>query len=517
MRTACRLLAAANLVLVLAALPTGSALAAGKDCARTVDGVDLQTATIPELEAAMAAGTLTSADLVDAYLHRIAAFDSAGPRLTAIRALAPTARGQAVTLDAERAAGTVRGPLHGIPILLKDNVATADMPTTAGSIALDDARPTADATIVGKLRAAGAIILGKTNLSEFAGWVDLSAAPGWSSLGGQVKNAYNAALTPSGSSAGSGVAASMAFAAATIGTETSGSILSPSDANSDVGVKTTMGLASRAGILPLSPSFDVPGPIARNVTDAAVVLGVIAGPDPADPVTAGAAPSNYVRALHRGALEGVRLAYSQDAHDGLSGARLALFDKGLDRLRALGAVVVPVNALSAQYAGLAEIGFIPNEFKASLNQYLADWSPGAKTHNLDEITAYAQAHADKYPYGISLMQGSDLTPGQAALYDTAQISRQSAKAVIEGALAEASADAIVTPGNAHANIGAAAGYPTVMDQLGYTGTQHQPMGIGFMGRPFSEAKLLAYAYDYEQDAQARQLPTALNNALIPVC
>jgi amidase len=387
------------------------------------------------------------------------------------------------------------------------------MATTAGSIALEGAVPNRDATITKRLRDAGAIILGKANLSEFAGWVDLDAAPGWSSLGGQVHNAYNLSSSPSGSSAGSGVAASMALAAVTIGTETSGSILSPSDANSDVGVKTTLGLASRAGILPLSPGFDVPGPIVRNVTDAAAVLTAIAGPDPDDAATAQSQPGDYLGALHRGTLQGARLAYSQDAYDGLSAQRQALFDGALARLQALGATTVPVQSLTAQYAGLAEIGVIPNEFKASLNQFLADYEPNALSHTLSEVVAFAQAHPDKYPYGISLLQGSDLTPGQAALYPAAEAVHQSAKAVIEAALAEADADAILTPGNVHANIGAAAGYPTVIEPLGYTSNGRAPMGLGFMGRPYAEPTLLGYAYDYEQDAHARVPPTDVNPQL----
>src|SRR3954469_13566578 len=216
-----RLLALLLVLPLLLAAP-----ASGADCARSVGGVDLQTATLPQLEEAMASGRLTSVQLVDAYLARIAAY----PKLNAIRDLAASARSQAAALDAERAAGHVRGPLHGIPVLLKDNVGTADEPTTAGSIALEGVTPAHDATITRRLREAGAVILGKANLSEFAGWVDLDMPPGYSSLAGQVINAHDPEFSPSGSSAGSGVAASMAFSGATLGTETSGSILSPSDA-----------------------------------------------------------------------------------------------------------------------------------------------------------------------------------------------------------------------------------------------------------------------------------------------
>jgi amidase len=277
-----------------------------------------------------------------------------------------------------------------------------------------------------------------------------------------------------------------------------------------------MGLASRAGILPLSPSFDVPGPIVRNVTDAAIVLKVIAGADPDDTATASSQPSDYVRALHRGALEGTHLAYSQFAYDGLSSQEAALFDSGLARLRRLGAVVTPVQALTAQYAGLAELGFIPNEFKASLDAYLADYEPNARSHNLDEVYAYAKAHPDQYPYGTQLLQVSDAMPGRAELYPAALSVQEAARADIEAALAEGGADAIVTPGPVHANIGAAAGYPTVETTLGYIG--RTPHDIGFMGRPYSEAKLLSYAYDYEQDARVRVPPTDLNPTLgTPVC
>src|SRR5689334_16835121 len=254
-------------VIVLALLPTSSALAA-RECSRVVDGVDLQTATIPEMQAAMHNGDLSSVDLVRAYLARIAAFDRGGSiKLDSVRTLAPDALEQAAQADKLREEGDSR-PLLGIPVMIKDNIATKDMPTTAGSVTLEGAQTNRDATIAKRLRDAGAIIMGKLNLGEFANWTSLGNPNGWSSLGGRVKNAYTSTPTtigdPSGSSSGSGVAASMAFAAATIGTETSGSILGPTDASGDAGVKTTMGLVSRNGIVPLSPSFDVPGPITRN-------------------------------------------------------------------------------------------------------------------------------------------------------------------------------------------------------------------------------------------------------------
>lgn len=521
MRTYLRVLVIAAALCLLADLPAGAATPqpATRDCLRTVKGIDLQTATIPDLEAAMNAHKLTSVALVKAYLKRIAFFDSAHLALDSIRTLAPDAVQQAAQADAARAHGDTR-PLLGIPVLLKDNVATKDMPTTAGSVTLKGAQPTRDATIAAKLRAAGALILGKANLGEFANWVTLGNPNGWSSLGGRVKNAYTTTPTtigdPSGSSSGSGVAASMAFAAATIGTETSGSILGPTDASGDAGIKTTLGLVSRNGIVPLSPSFDVPGPITRNVTDAAYILNAIAGPDPADSVTASSQPSNYVRALHLGALEGTHLAYSKNDYDSLSGTEKTLFDGAIARLRRLGATVTAVNALTAHESGEAELAFIPNEFKASLNQYLADWLPNAPNHNLDQIDAYADSHPNDYPYGTTLLDASDATPGSSALYPTAMSMQLAAKAQIEAALTEGGAEAIIAPGPGHYDIGAAAGYPTVETQMGYVG--RQPSDLAFMGRPYSEAKLLSYAYDYEQDAKVRVPPTDLNPDLgTPAC
>jgi Asp-tRNA(Asn)/Glu-tRNA(Gln) amidotransferase A subunit family amidase len=491
-------------------------------CVTSVGGLDLQTATIADAQQAMAAGRVTSAQLVDAYEARIAAYDTSGPKLNAIRELNPAAREQAEALDAERRAGQVRGPLHGVPILVKDNYGTADEPTTAGSIALEGVVPKDDATVVSKLRAAGAVILGKANLSEFAGWVDLNMPAGYSSLAGQVINAHDPEFSPSGSSAGSGVAASMAFSGATLGTETSGSILSPSDANGDVGVKTTLGLASRFGILPLAPDFDVPGPIVRSVTDAAIVLGAIAGPDPRDPATADAAAhmppgGDYTKSLKADALKGARLAYSQDAHDSLDDEHRALFDAGIERLRKLGATVVPVSSFDSENVGLAEIAAVPNEFKASLNAYLADEMPDAQVHSLSDIIAFNDKHPDRVKYGQGLLQASDATPGREELFPAqAGPSQTSARESIDGALAEGDADAIITPGNAHANVGAAAGYPTVIEPLGYTDGGKHPFGIGFLGPAFSEPMLLGYAYAYEQDAHARVPPDAVNPAVAAV-
>ncbi len=495
--------------------PTTGAVGADRDCLRGLKGLDLQRATVLDLQAAMETGSITSAALVDAYLARIAAYDTGGPKLNAVRELNPAAKTQAQTLDAERRAGQVRGPLHGIPVLLKDNVGTFDQPTTAGSIALEGAIPRHDATITAKLRAAGAVILGKANLSEFANWVALGMPNGYSSLGGQVRNAHDLG-DPLGSSAGSGVAASMALSAVTIGTETSGSIISPSYINGVVGVKPTLGLASRAGIIPLSPEFDVPGPIVRTTTDAAAVLQAIAGADPErDPATTGPpAPVDYLAGLKADALRGVRLAYSESSREGLSDEQLLLFDAGLDRLRKLGATVTAVRALDAEVVGVTELAAIPNDFKWSLNAFLADELPTAKAHTLTEIIEFNRQHPDKVKYGQNLLEASDATPGLAPLA-TAQAAptRAGARAAIEGALTEGGAEAIVGLNSAHVNVGAAAGYPTVIVPLGYQDSGRTPVGLAFTGTAFSEPRLLAFAHAYERDSRARVAPTEVNRQL----
>ncbi|MGH2808446.1 MAG: amidase family protein [Actinomycetota bacterium] len=481
--------------------------AATKDCRGSVAGLDLQTVTIPRLKKALASGKTTSRDLVEAYLDRIAAYDG---QVNSIRALNPNALRIARRLDAERRADHIRGPLHGIPVLLKDNINTRDMPTTAGSIALKGSIPLVEATITMKLEDSGAIILGKTNLSEFANWVDLSMPNGYSSLGGQVHNAYTMG-DPSGSSSGSGVAGSMAFATGTVGTETSGSILSPSEANSLVGIKPTTGLLSRFGIIPLAPSFDTPGPMTRNVTDAAIMLGVMAGVDDKDERTAdsGEAPSDYTKFLKTDALKDARLGYSPgDFGTDLEEAALKVLEKQ-------GATLVETDTLSnTSLVGLTEIGLIPNEFKASLNQYLAEQTPESlRVRTLSDIIAYNEEHPDKVKYGQNLLIASDAMPG---IYHpvTAEATIQSSRAVIDATLVADDLDAIVAPGNTYANVSAAAGYPTVVVPAGYAG-ERNPVGVSFLADGFSEDRLISFAYDYEQATKLRVPPTVLNDRLVP--
>ena len=486
-------------------------LGAGGDCLGSVGGIDLQGASIADLEAALAAGRITSVQLVEAYLARIAAFDDnhTGHKLNSVRHLDPHARAQAAKLDAERAAGHLRGPLHGIPVLLKDNVGTTDEPTTAGSIALAGNVPKSNATLTDRLTAAGAIILGKTNLSEFANWVALGMPNGYSSLGGQVVNAYTFG-DPSGSSSGSGVAGSMAFAAAAIGTETSGSILGPSAATSLVGVKPTTGLVSRAGVIPLAANFDTPGPMARSVRDAAAVLGAIAGTDPRDALTAPASGhlppgGDYTAGLRADALKGVKLGY--DPND-----QGATFNAEMDALKAAGATLVPIDRNGADQVSVTELAFIFNEFKAGINGYLAtEAGPGLPVSDLTGIVAYNQQHQDRIPYGQDLLVASDAQPGdpvtaQYAATATIVSARATADRLFSGV------DAIVGPGLSYVSLGAAAGYPTVIVPAGYT--RGEPHGLSFFGPAWSEPKLLAYAYAYENATMLRQPPTAVNAKLM---
>ena len=493
------------------------ATARGRECKPSVAGIDLQRATIPELQAGMDSGKLSSRKLVKAYLTRIRAYDY---KLNSIRTLNRRALKIAAKRDRERAAGKVRGLMHGIPVLLKDNVNTTNMPTTAGSQALRGSVPLHDATITKKLEKAGAVILGKVNLSEFAGWVDLIMPPGYSSLGGQVVNPYNFA-DPSGSSAGSGVAGAMAFAAGTIGTETSGSILSPSNANSLVGIKPTTGLISRYGILPLAPSFDTPGPMVRNVTDAAALLTVLAGVDKKDPRTAESEGEaiDYMQVLDTKALKGARIGYSPNDREDLSEEHQKFFDRSLAVLEKQGATLVETDKLyGSSGSGLAEIAAIPNEFKWSLNKYLAEETrDDLRVRTLSDIVAYNDAHPKKMKYGQDLLKASDGTAGtnDPATQAQTQASIEAARASIDGTLTSDDLDALVAPGPAYANVSASAGYPTVIVPQGYTGGGRNPFGLSFLSTAHTEPLLIGYAYDYEQATMFRRSPTVVNKELVP--
>jgi amidase len=495
-----------------------SAGKAPKDCTRVTHGLDLETVTIPQLAHALRTGRITSVELTRAYLARIQAFDHRKALdVNAIRTVTDDAIQQARAADERISHHRARGLMDGIPVILKDNVGTRDAPTTAGSIALANNVPQHEATIVKKFRAAGAVILAKTNLSEFANWVDLSMPNGYSSLGGQEHSPYTGG-DPSGSSSGSGAGEALGYAAAAIGTETSGSILSPSDVESLVGVKPTVGLVSRYGVIPLAQSFDTAGPMARDVTDAALMLQTIAGRDGKDAPydeAPGGPPlhPDYLAALHKGELKGARLGYSPNDADGDK-----VFTRALHDLRQAGATLVATDELSdTSIGGLTELSEIFNEFKYGINNYLAtEAGPKVKVKSLTDIVVYNQQHPDKVKYGQGLIIGSDATPG---IYDepsaiasrTATIT--SARESIDHVITGQQLDAYLTPGASYANIGAAAGYPTVMVPAGFNASE--PEGLGFLGSAWTEPTLLSLAYDYERVSHRRVPPTEVNPALLP--
>jgi amidase len=492
-----RALAAALAGLLLCASPAAAADPA----------LDLERVTVAELQSKMAAGQLTSVQATRAYIDRIAAVNARGPGINAVRIVNPRALQDASVLDLERTTGKVRGPLHGIPVLVKDNLDVAGLPTTAGSLALENSVPDRDSTVVAKLRAAGAVILGKTNLSEFAYFMSTSAPSGYSSLGGQVLNPYDIDLNPSGSSSGSGSAAAAGLAALTIGTETSGSIVSPSAQQGIVGLRPTVGLVSRAGILPISGTQDTAGPMTRTVADAAAELQAIAGPDPEDPVTANAPAADYLAALKTDALAGRRI--------GVIASTNAQYQAAIAAVQALGATTVQITAPTSA----APYDVLTAEFKRDLNAYLGRLPASAPVKSLADIIAFNTAHADealKFGQGLlTASQAVDLTdPATNAAYVSARDSqRAAARAAIDSALTANNLEAILTPSGTMTGLGARAGYPQIVVPAGYNPANRIPVGVAFNGPAFSEAKLLAFAYAYEQATKLRRTPSEINPAV----
>ncbi|GAA1907692.1 hypothetical protein GCM10009737_05710 [Nocardioides lentus] len=500
-------LAVTSVALAPAPASAAPTTAADDEIVGTVPGVDLPTATIEDLQAGLAAGDFTSVDLVEAYLERIAALDVGGPALNAIRELSDDALDQAAEADAARAAGEDLGPLAGVPILVKDNIDVAGLPTTAGSVALANSFPATDAPVTTAMEDAGAIILGKTNLSEFANFITNGLPSGYSSLGGQVLNAYDLSQTPSGSSSGSGVAASTTMAAATVGTETSGSILSPANANSLVGVKPTVGLISRTGIIPISASQDTAGPMTRTVYDAAALLsGMTTGLDPEDPATEAGAEydgTDYTAGLDETALDGVRLGFVPSTNEPYLAA--------LDVLRAQGAELVQV----ASPTNTTAPSILVREFERDLNAYLSRLPESAPMDTLSDIIAFNSANADvALKFGQTLLTESEAVdlddPATLASYE-ADRDRGIAetRASIDSTLETNDVDAIVSNA-ATTGIGARAGYPSVTLPAGYNPANRRPTGITFLGTAFTEQALLEYAYDYEQAADVWRSPDVVN-------
>jgi amidase len=490
----------------------------------------LEEATLADLQSSMSSGRMTAHSITEAYINRIHELDRAGPMLRHVIEINPEALAIAAALDRERKAGRVRGPLHGIPVLVKDNIDTADrMTTTAGSYALAGSIPLQDSTVAAKLRAAGAIILGKTNLSEWANFRSTHSSSGWSGRGGQAKNPYVLDRNPCGSSSGSGGAVSANLSALAVGTETDGSIVCPSSANGVVGIKPTVGLISRAGIIPISHSQDTAGPMTRTVRDAAILLGVLAGADPRDSATTSSnrpGPTDYTQFLDANGLRGARIGVARDKFWGYSAATDKLINDAINVMKAEGAVIVdPADLATAGKFDDTEFDVLLYEFKADLNAYLGALGPTAPVKSLADIIAYNDAHRDQeMPYfGQEIMiqaQAKGPLTEKKYLDALANDQKQSRTDGIDATMDKYKLDALVAPtggppwttdlingdhfGGASSTPAAVAGYPNINVPAGFT--HNLPVGISFFGRAYSEPTLIKLAYGYEQATRHRRPP-----------
>jgi amidase len=475
-------------------------------------------ATIVELQAAMSAGGLTSAELTHAFLRRIDLYDRNGPRLNAVLEVNPDAIDTAEALDRERVLHGARGLLHGVPVLLKDNIATADrLHTSAGSLALADCIAPRDAFLVTRLRVAGAVILGKANMTEWANYMTTGMPAGYSSRGGQVVNPYDSRLTPGGSSSGSAVAVAAALCTVAVGTETSGSILSPAHHNSVVGVKPTVGLISRDGIVPIAASQDTAGPFARTVDDAAVLLAAMTGPDPRDRATRAGrihAQDDYRRFPDADRLAGVRLGVPRAVFfEGVSAAELPVIDEALRALADLGATLVdPADIATARQTADFRSDVMLYEFKRDLNRYLRGAGPSASVRSLRELIRFNERRPQEMlRFGQILLLAAHATSGvrcTAYARSRAEDVRLSRTEGIDPVLERERLDALVFAGRTGAAIGAKAGYPSVIVPAGYT-SEGAPVGLTFLGRAWSEPVLLRLAHAFERATVHRRMPAAV--------
>ena len=529
-------LALTDLRLPTLRLPGGTTLPS-KPVPAHAAAFELQEATIRDLGQWMASGRYTSRAIVEQYLARIAELDKQGPALNQIIELNPDALAIADAMDAERKAGRVRGPMHGIPVLIKDNIATADqMQTTAGSLALVGAKVPRDAFVVGRLRDAGAVIIGKTNLSEWANFRSTHSSSGWSGRGGQTKNPYALDRTPSGSSSGSGGAIAANFAAVAIGTETDGSVTSPAAAQCLVGIKPTIGLVSRSGIVPIAHSQDTAGPMTRNVADAAILLGVMAAADARDAVTASSTAKgqrDYTKYLDPDGLRGARIGVARDKYMGYSARTDAVIAAALDVMKAQGATIVdPANIATARHLDDDEYDILLYEFKADLNAYLAALGADAPVRSLADVISYNEKNASReMPYfAQEIMEAAQKKgPLTEAKYKTelAKGKRLSGPEGIDATMKKYKLDAIVAPtqgpaslidlvngdpsgGGSFTSPAAVAGYPHITVPAGFA--FGLPIGISFVGGAWSEPTLIKLAYAYEQATKHRAPPRFLPTA-----
>ena len=498
----------------LLALLILAASACGGDAAGSSPGFDVMEKSVRELGAALESGEVTSVELVEGYLARIAAFDQRGPALNAMIAINPNARAAAAALDAERAAGTVRGPLHGIPVVVKDNYDTADMPTTAGTLGLATSVPPDDSTQVRRLREAGAIVLGKTNMHELARGITTIA-----SYGGQTRNPYDPERNPGGSSGGTGSAVAASFGAFGMGSDTCGSIRIPSAHHHLAGLRGTRGLASGDGIIPLSTTQDIGGPLARSVEDLALALDATVGPDPADPATSlgeGRIPDTYTAALNAGGLEGARIGVV-DALLGEGNAERPVRDvieRAVGEMEALGATSVEITEpdLSELTQGASVIG---QEFRFDLNAYLQA-TPGAHVRTVADFVESGLYH-DILETG--LQNTLDVETRETDEYREAIAKRDTVRDTVVALMDEHGLDALAYPTirrtarpvgqpqqqGSNCSLAATSGLPAITVPAGEA-ADDMPVGLELLGRPWSESRLIELAYAYEQGAPHRRPP-----------
>jgi len=510
------------------ALSAGRAFADSGPEVPPIKFFEFEEATISDLQARLKSGELTAHSLTEAYLRRIQEIDKTGPTLNSVIELNPDALSIAESLDRERKQKGARGPLHGIPALIKDNIDTADgMQTTAGSLALVGSKPAQDSGVARKLREAGAVILGKTNLSEWANIRSNHSTSGWSGRGGLTKNPYALERNPCGSSSGSGAATAANLCAVAVGTETDGSIVCPSSANGIVGIKPTLGLISRAGIIPIAHNQDTAGPMARTVREAAILLRALAGSDQRDDATADAdskMQKDYTQFLDPNGLRDARIGVARK-YFGFNDAVDALMNSLIDQMKSAGAVITdPADLESHGKFDDTELLVLLYELKADLNSYLAT-RPDAQVHSLADVIAFNEKNKDKeMPYfGQDLFLKSQekgtLAEKEyvAALASNHALSRDQG---IDGVMNKFHLDALVAPSGAPAwltdlangdhavggssNAAAVAGYPNINVPAGFV--FGMPVGISFFGRPWSEPTLLKIAYGFEQLTKARKPP-----------
>ena len=496
---------------------------------------ELEEATVAGLADDIEIGRFSARAITEAYLQRIVALDRQGPTLRSVIEVNPDALAIADALDQARAAGAPRGPLEGVTVLLKDTIDTADrMTTTAGSLALAGSTPPEDSFVAGRLRAAGAVVLGKANLSEWANFRSIRSSSGWSARGGQCRNPYALDRNPCGSSSGSAAAVSANFATVAIGTETDGSVVCPSSACGIVGIKPTLGLVSRAGIIPIAHSQDTAGAMARTVTDAAIVLGVLAGIDPRDPATAAAdlrGLSDYTPFLETDGLRNARIGVARGFfgfHERVDQVHAA----AIDAMRDAGAVIVePVELRRQPEMGQAETEVLLYEFKADLNAYLSALGPAAPVHSLAELIAFNEANAaDEMPYFQQerFLSAEEMGPlSEPAYRDALETSKRLAGAEgIDAVMDAHQLDAVVAPtggpawvtdlvngdhfGGGSSAFAAVAGYPNITVPAGFV--FGLPVGLSFFGRAWSEPTLIRIAYAFEQATRQRRPPRFLPRA-----